>query len=114
MVMNSGLGRWEDDENARIYDSYTRTSPQYQLTSQTLVELAEIHDGQAVVDLCCGTGVTTVAILGALKTTGSVTSIDGSSAMIGVASQRIHDQRVRWIVGAAEDIARHVEAPVDA
>jgi SAM-dependent methyltransferase len=114
MVMSSGLGRWEDDENARIYDSYARTSPNYQVTSQALVELAEIHERQAVVDLCCGTGVTTAAILGALPTTGSVTSIDGSSAMIGVASRRIGDRRVRWIVGAAEDIAEHVAAPVDA
>jgi SAM-dependent methyltransferase len=58
--------------------------------------------------------MTTAAILGALKTAGSVTSIDGSSAMIGVASRRIRDPRVRWVVGAAEDIARHVEATVDA
>jgi ubiquinone/menaquinone biosynthesis C-methylase UbiE len=87
------LGRWEDDENARIYDSYARTSPQYQLTSQILVQLAEIHEGQAVVDLCCGTGMTTAAILDALQSTGGVTSIDGSSAMIGVASRRIRDPR---------------------
>jgi SAM-dependent methyltransferase len=114
MVMSSGLGRWEDDENARIYDSYARTSPQYQLTSQMLVQLAEINEGQAVVDLCCGTGMTTAAILDVLQSTGSVTSIDGSSAMIRVASRRIRDPRVRWVVGAAEDIARHVEATVDA
>jgi SAM-dependent methyltransferase len=114
MVMSSGLGRWEDDENARIYDSYARTSPQYQLTSQVLVELAEIHDGQAVVDLCCGTGMTTAAVLGALNGSGGVTSIDGSSAMIGVASRTIRDLRVRWVVGAAEDITQHVGAAVDA
>jgi SAM-dependent methyltransferase len=114
MVMKSGLGRWEDDENAWIYDSYARTSPQYQLTSEKLVEVAEIQGAQAVVDLCCGTGVTTAAILAALKSTGEVTSIDGSSAMVTVAARNLGDPRVRWVVGAAEDITGHLVGAVDA
>ena len=48
---------WE--ERAELYDSYTA-----QLTSpaiEALLDAAQISPGQAVLDVCCGTGIVSAA-----------------------------------------------------
>lgn len=58
----------------------------------------------AVIDLACGTGVTTEAILAALGPDGRVTGVDGSAAMLAVAASSVTDRRVTWIHARAENL----------
>lgn len=100
--------QWRDEENARRYDSFAREYPMYRLTSQDLVERAHLAPDSRVLDLACGTGVTTESILPALGHDGSVIGVDASAAMLDLARARIHDARVTWLETTAETIAASV------
>lgn len=110
---------WGEDDNARRYDAYARTYPNYQETSRDLVALAlpsadaGVGDA-AVLDLACGTGATTREILAVLSPTGRVIGIDKSAAMLGVAAASTVDSRVTWIQARAEVVDQHVTERLDA
>jgi ubiquinone/menaquinone biosynthesis C-methylase UbiE len=82
----------------------------YRDTSRDLARLAEVHGDQVVVDLACGTGVTTGEVLAALGPGGEVFALDSSPAMLGEARGALDDPRVHWIAAAAEEVADAVEA----
>jgi len=105
---------WEDTDNARRYADFSRRYPMYRLTSEHLVRLAAPAADARVVDLCCGTGVTTEAVLGVLGSRGSVVAVDGAAAMLAEARSRVADGRVRWVRGRAEDLPADLAASVDA
>jgi SAM-dependent methyltransferase len=105
---------WEDADNARQYAQFARGYPMYRLTSEHLVELAGLAPDARVVDLCCGTGVTTEAVLAHLGALGSVVAVDGAAAMLAEARSRVVDERVSWIRGQAENLAVGPAAGVDA
>jgi SAM-dependent methyltransferase len=105
---------WGEDDNARLYDAFARQHPIYRDTSRDLITLARLSADAAVLDLACGTGVTSREILAALGPDGTVTGADGSAAMLAVAAQATADPRITWIQAPAETIDRHVTRPVDA
>jgi SAM-dependent methyltransferase len=105
---------WGEDDNARLYDAFARQHPIYRDTSRDLITLARLSADAAVLDLACGTGVTSREILAALGPGGTVTGADGSAAMLAVAARATADPRVTWIQTSAENIDRHVTGPVDA
>jgi ubiquinone/menaquinone biosynthesis C-methylase UbiE len=74
---------WDSDETAAGYAAFTGEFTMYQDTSSDLVELVGPAPGAVVVDLACGTGVTTREILAALGRDGRVTGIDRSAAIAG-------------------------------
>jgi len=76
---------WDDAGNARRYAEFARRYPMYRLTSEHLVGLAVLAPDARVVDLCCGTGVTTEAVLAVLGARGSVAAVDGAAAMLAEA-----------------------------
>lgn len=76
---------WNDVINAKKYDDYAKRFPTYRDTSRDLVHLAEIKPGMRVIDLACGTGVTSQAVLKALNGTGHLYSVDMSQAMLDIA-----------------------------
>jgi ubiquinone/menaquinone biosynthesis C-methylase UbiE len=59
---------------------------------------------ETVVDIGCGTGNLTSAILAALGGTGKVVAVDISPRMIEVARAKVRDPRVTWHVGSAESL----------
>lgn len=59
---------------------------------------------ETVVDIGCGTGNLTTAILSALGGTGKVVAVDISPRMIEVARSKVRDARVTWHVGIAESL----------
>jgi len=59
---------------------------------------------ETVVDVGCGTGNLTTAILAALGGTGKVVAVDISPRMIEVARVKVRDARVTWHVGTAESL----------
>lgn len=100
----SAVDHWQDANNARMYDEFARRYPMYRLTSADLVQRADLTVDSHVLDLACGTGVTTEAILSALGPAGRVTAVDASSAMLQRAQQRVRGPRVTWLQSTAETI----------
>lgn len=100
---------WNDARNAELYDLFTRKHRLYPDTSRDLVDLAKIQNSRLVVDLACGTGVATEAILERLGPAARVVAIDGSPAMLQVAQRRVPDARVRWVIADGSGIAVHVQ-----
>ncbi|HEY5990925.1 MAG TPA: class I SAM-dependent methyltransferase [Streptosporangiaceae bacterium] len=66
-----------------------------------------------VVDLACGTGATTEALLSVLGTSGRVVAVDASAAMLAAARAAVKDERVRWLRLAAERLDTGVGGAVD-
>lgn len=60
-----------------------------------------IHTDEHIVDLGCGTGNLSHVLCAGLGPRGRVTAVDISPAMIDVASGRLQDPRVRWVVADA-------------
>jgi SAM-dependent methyltransferase len=108
------LSIWDSPENAAAYARFCREFPMYRDTSATLADLAGLETADLVVDLACGTGVTTRAILDRLPPTGRVLALDGSEAMLAVARGEVVEPRVRWVHARAETLADHVDRPADA
>lgn len=105
---------WGEDDNARLYDAFARRHPIYQDTSRDLIALARLPADAAVLDLACGTGITSREILAALGPDGTVTGADRSAAMLAVAARAITDPAITWVQAAAENIDRRMTRPVDA
>lgn len=58
-----------------------------------------------ILDVGCGTGNLTAAIIRCLSPSGRVTAIDLSSVMIRVAQAKVIDSRITWVCGAIERLA---------
>ena len=98
---------WSNPATARRYAEFCRAHQMYWATSRDLVKLAGISGDVTVVDLCCGTGVTTTTILEALGPGGTVVAVDSSAAMLAEARAFVDDGRVRWVESKAEQLAEH-------
>jgi ubiquinone/menaquinone biosynthesis C-methylase UbiE len=109
--MSSG---WKSSFNAKKYERFSSKYPTYKRTSRILVGMSGIRKGMTVVDLACGTGITTFEILKKLRRTGKVICIDYSKQMIHVAKGRIRAKNVSFIVSNGEDIDKAVDEKVDA
>jgi ubiquinone/menaquinone biosynthesis C-methylase UbiE len=112
--MSVPVDSWTSAENARRYAEFARTYTTYRQTSRDLVDFARLPADATVVDLACGTGSTTAAVLSVLGEGGRVVAIDGSAAMLAVARSIIHDERVRWLHSPAERLGGDTVTDVDA
>jgi SAM-dependent methyltransferase len=109
----AGAG-WSNPQTAEAYARYCAEYPLYRLTSDDLANAARVEDAEVVIDLCCGTGATSEAILSRLPAAGRIVAVDGSAAMLGEARARLTDPRIRWVHARVEDLADHVSEPADA
>lgn len=105
---------WDSEESARRYAEFARTFPMYRETSRDVVAAADLADDSVVVDLCCGTGITTEVILESLGREGRVAGVDASEAMLQQARTQVTDARADFIQSPAEEVMSVVESPVDA
>ena len=105
---------WDDDETARRYAEFAREFPMYRETSRDVVAAAGPSHDAVVVDLCCGTGVTTQAILESLGPNGRVLAIDASDSMLTQARNQVTDPRVQFTRSPAEELTSVVGGPLDA
>jgi ubiquinone/menaquinone biosynthesis C-methylase UbiE len=76
----------------------------YQELSRTMVQLARIEPGMRVLDLGCGTGVTTQVVLSALAESGHVYAVDHSAPMLAVAREQVSSAQVIFIEADAAAI----------
>lgn len=104
---------WLENETARRYKVFTEQTTMYQELSQKMVELADIQPGMRVLDLGCGTGVTTRAVLQALDGRGQVLAVDISGPMLQIARQQIRSEQVVFIRADAVEVERLILEPVD-
>ncbi len=104
---------WLEEETARRYQKFTEKTTMYQELSRAMLKHAGLRPGMRVVDLGCGTGVTSQAILEALGTEGQVYAVDLSGPMLALARQQLNSPQVSFIQADAGDFADLVEPPVD-
>ena len=105
---------WESGENARRYAQFAGEHALYRRTSEDLAALASLAKDARVVDLACGTGATTKALLALLGPRGQVVAVDAAEAMLAQARSLIGDDRVRWLRSPAERLDRCGIGAVDA
>ena len=85
---------YEFNRVAKKYDIATFLSQGYQSDLQRSVDLIELNGDELVLDLCCGTGKSTICCINNLKT-GKVIGIDNSEEMLRVAVNKYHKQFAR-------------------
>jgi ubiquinone/menaquinone biosynthesis C-methylase UbiE len=104
---------WQGWENAEIYDRFVREHRVYRSLNQRIVELARPTGARTVLDLACGSGATTLALLRVLDVDAEIVGVDASEEMIGVARANVLDPRARFVVGTARSIDRVVGETFD-
>lgn len=104
------------DEASRTYDLLTALNPGYRtdlLRSARRLRLPDGGAGLRVLDLGCGTGASTRALLRAAPHA-SITAVDASAGMLRRALTKEWPARVRFVHLAAEEVAAAEKAPFDA
>jgi SAM-dependent methyltransferase len=104
---------WNGSDTAKQYDAFVQRFPMYRETSADLVDHLGIPGNGKILDLACGTGVTTGVLLERLGEDGVVWAVDASEPMLAIARTRVPDSRVRWRSGKALDVARLIEHGLD-
>jgi ubiquinone/menaquinone biosynthesis C-methylase UbiE len=104
---------WLETETARRYQIFTEQTSMYQELSRLMVQLAGIEPGQQVLDLGCGTGITTQTVLQDLGDSGQVYAVDVSGPMLAVARRQIASERVTFIQADAADLAEVAAGSID-
>jgi SAM-dependent methyltransferase len=79
--------------------------------ADALFAAAGLRAGEAVLDIGCGCGATTLAAARAVGAYGSVLGVDLSEPMLGVASQRVADAALGHVTLVATDAQTHAFEP---
>lgn len=102
------------DRVAARYDRMCALNPGYRAHLRKSAERLELREGARVLDLCCGTGLSTEAIL-EVTPSARVVALDASSGMLERARSRLGTRDLRLVLGDAGDPrAAGVEGPFDA
>lgn len=106
---------WLEQETARRYKIFTERTTMYQELSRVMVELADIQPGMRVLDVGCGTGITTQAVLPNVGERGHIYALDISGPMLEVARRQIASPQVTFVQADAADAANRLagEKPVE-
>ena len=91
------------DDLASRWDSLHAADETAAQLDRGLAELAPGPD-ERVLDVGCGTGSLTMALLRRLGPHGSVVAVDLSKRMLEKARDKIHDPRVQWVEGPVESV----------
>lgn len=104
----------EFDRIAHGYDRLVRLDPLYVPQLRKSARRLRLEPGARVLDLCCGTGISTEA-LARIWPEAELTALDASSAMLARASAKPIGVRARFVHGDAMDPgASGVRGPFDA
>lgn len=101
------------NKSGKQYHDYALKYLQYKKTNEKLVELAEIKPYQVIVDLACGTGLTTKEVLKNYPDVKKIYAVDFSEDMINVAKEFVQLKKVAFIVTDAQDIDKFISEKVD-
>jgi trans-aconitate methyltransferase len=112
-IQTAGPEGWSGSRTVAQYDSFARRFSMYRATSADLIEHLGVRGDAKLVDIACGTGVSTQTALQRLNEDGVVWAVDSSEPMLSLAQTRISDHRVRWRLGRALDLERLTEGDLD-
>lgn len=103
----------EFDRVARRYDLLTGMNPGYKKHLRWSAERMELAPEADVLDLCCGTGLSTAALVKTYPRA-AITGLDASEGMLAVARRKPALAGVRFVCGDAMDpAASGVAGPFD-
>ena len=88
------------DQVARRYDLLTALNPGYRKHLAWSARRLGLEPGSRVLDLCCGTGLSTEALVAAIPRT-EVVALDASAGMIAVARRKRPGLDVQFVLGDA-------------
>lgn len=94
----------EFDRVARRYDLLCTLNPGYRKHLGMSARRLALPPRARVLDLCCGTGLSTAAVLAAYPDA-EVDALDASAEMLAIARTRPHLSRARFLLGDAMDPA---------
>ncbi|WP_255192463.1 class I SAM-dependent methyltransferase [Natronobeatus ordinarius] len=97
---------WQLEQNAsEAYEQYLVPSI-FASWADQLVETGEIHDGDRVLDVACGTGIVARRAASRVGTSGSVVGLDVNDGMLAVAAEAAADASpsIEWRQGDATDL----------
>ncbi|NIW23658.1 MAG: methyltransferase domain-containing protein, partial [Gammaproteobacteria bacterium] len=94
----------EFDRIARGYDTLSALNPGYQKHLEWSARRLQIADDAEVLDLCCGTGLSTLALKRA-QPAARLTGLDASAGMLQYAAAKPELAGARWVHGNAMDPA---------
>lgn len=109
--MEANFSVW--DASVAKYHQYSIKYPMYQKTGKFLVKKAKIKKGMMVLDLACGTGITTKEILKSIGREGEIIALDSSEKMINICKSGIKATNVHFIRGSAEKLNKLVHRKID-
>jgi len=110
LIANKSAVALEFDRIARRYDLATSMSQGYQADLQRSAALLELKGNEHVLDLCCGTGRSSEAILAYVKE-GSLTCVDNSKGMLEEARNKFEAQINAGKVILSQQDAMHLDFP---
>lgn len=103
----------EFDRVARSYDLLSALNPGYSKHLRWSAERMELGDEPRILDLCCGTGISTAA-LKRVYPNATITGLDASAGMLESARAKPELSGVTWAHGDAMDPAEAgVDGPFD-
>jgi ubiquinone/menaquinone biosynthesis C-methylase UbiE len=94
------------------YHSYGLNFPQYTETNSKLVEIAELEEGQKIVDLAAGTGFTSKAVLNEQENL-EIYAVDKSKEMLQKAEEYLKSENIKYIKSTAENLSQAIPTQVD-
>jgi ubiquinone/menaquinone biosynthesis C-methylase UbiE len=101
------------DSSAEAYRTNAEKIGFYQVTNREIVSAGHVHPGMVIVDLCCGSGLTTRAVVSMLGSDCTVYAIDQSSAMLQQAQEATNHGGVHFIQSSADCFSGHVPERID-
>lgn len=103
------------DQSASIYDEFEKKHHLFETLTRKLCELNQPLEPKRVLDVGCGTGISTLCISKSLKTPHTIFAIDISEAMLIQARQRLKGTpEVYFVRGDAERLSHYFHEAFDA
>ena len=97
---------WQLEQNAsEAYEQYL-VPPIFESWAVHLVEAGDVHEGDSVLDVACGTGIVARRAASRVGTRGSVVGLDINGGMLAVAEEAAGDTHpsIEWRQGDAVDL----------
>lgn len=102
---------WNEAAGPRWATLADRTDKLFRAVTAALLKFAAVQDGETVLDVGCGCGVTSLAIARAVGPAGTVLGIDFSVPMLAVAQQRAREARLSNLRFLEADASAHAFDP---